>query len=291
MVGRGALPSGDPAERARDALGGGRGRGVAPRADGEEPVCRRIGGRGSTRRRPVRRVESGHPRRRRTGLSDAAEAVKPASPRYHRGAGEGLRPFDPQQTRAPADGAGQACDSSNWWQSNSWPVWPTRASRTAIRNRSTTETPRGSLGKPLAAASFGCFRLSNILERYRTIGDYPRVDFLANGPSPFGDGDAGTPVQRADQGAPRAGWRTRVAPPLATDGRTRIRQPVAPSRRGKWPISHSLARLADTVFGLTCMEIVTKQFEVSPRSVPRCRFVPRPSGSPSREGSEEGNRR
>ena len=36
-----------------------------------------------------------------------------------------------------------------------WPVWPTCASRTATPSRSTTETPRGSLGKPLAAASDG----------------------------------------------------------------------------------------------------------------------------------------
>ena len=42
---------------------------------------------------------------RRTGLSDAA-FVGEAAYRYNRGAGEGLRPFDPQQTRAPADGAG-----------------------------------------------------------------------------------------------------------------------------------------------------------------------------------------
>ena len=84
---------------------------------------------------------------------------------------------------------------------------------------------------------------------------------------------------------------TDVEPSVATGGRTRIRQPVAPSRRGKWPISHSLARLADTMFGLTFMEIVTNQFETPPRSVLRCRFVPRPIGSPGREGSEEGHLR
>ena len=81
-----------------------------------------------------------------------------------------------------------------------------------------------------------------------------------------------------------------VVPPLATAGRTRIRQSVASPRRGKWLISHSLAQLADTVFGFTCMEIVTKQFEVSPRSVPRCRCVPGGGGSPSGEDSIEGNR-
>ena len=48
------------------------------------------------------------PRLRRTGLSDAANANagEPAYPRYNRGAGEGLCPFDPQQTRAPVDCAG-----------------------------------------------------------------------------------------------------------------------------------------------------------------------------------------
>ena len=49
--------------------------------------------------------------------------------------------------------------------------------------------------------------------------------------------------------------------------------------------------LADTLFGLICMNIVTKQFEVAPRSVPRCRWVPSRGGSPSQEVSEEGNRR
>ena len=83
----------------------------------------------------------------------------------------------------------------------------------------------------------------------------------------------------------------RVAPSLATGGRTCIRQPVALPRRGKWPISYSLARLADTVFGFTCMKIVAKQFEVSPRSVPRGRCVRGRGRSPSQESPEEGNRR
>ena len=39
-------------------------------------------------------------------LSDATKVGKPAYPRYNRGAGEGLRPFDPQQNRAPLDCAG-----------------------------------------------------------------------------------------------------------------------------------------------------------------------------------------
>ena len=41
-----------------------------------------------------------------TGLSDATMVGKPAYPRYNRGTGEGLRPFDPQQPRAPVDCAG-----------------------------------------------------------------------------------------------------------------------------------------------------------------------------------------
>ena len=41
-----------------------------------------------------------------TGLSDAAKVGKPAYPGYNPGAGEGLRPFDPRQTRAPVDCAG-----------------------------------------------------------------------------------------------------------------------------------------------------------------------------------------
>ena len=41
-----------------------------------------------------------------TGLLDAAMAGKPAYPGYNPGAGEGLRPFDPQLARAPVDCAG-----------------------------------------------------------------------------------------------------------------------------------------------------------------------------------------
>ena len=62
----------------------------------------------------MRRVEPERPRLRRTGLSAALRARErerererePAYPRYNRGAGEGLRPFEPQQTRAPVDCAG-----------------------------------------------------------------------------------------------------------------------------------------------------------------------------------------
>ena len=42
------------------------------------------------------------------GLSDAAKVGKPAYPGYNPGAGEGLRPFDPQQTRAPVECAAGA---------------------------------------------------------------------------------------------------------------------------------------------------------------------------------------
>ena len=41
-----------------------------------------------------------------TGFSDARLVVQPAYPGYNPGAGEGLRPFDPQQARAPVDCAG-----------------------------------------------------------------------------------------------------------------------------------------------------------------------------------------
>ena len=93
VVGRGSLPPAGLAERARGALGRGRGRGVAPRADRGAPVCGRMAaacarvspsrdprGRVSTRRRPVRRVESGHPQRPPTGLADAAKGGEPAYP-------------------------------------------------------------------------------------------------------------------------------------------------------------------------------------------------------------------
>ena len=54
----------------------------------------------------MQRVEPTPPRLRRTGLSYASKAGEPAYPRYNRGAGEGLRPFEPEQTRAPVDCAG-----------------------------------------------------------------------------------------------------------------------------------------------------------------------------------------
>ena len=41
-----------------------------------------------------------------TGVFGAAKAGKPAYPGYNPGAGEGLRPFDPQLARAPVDCAG-----------------------------------------------------------------------------------------------------------------------------------------------------------------------------------------
>lgn len=43
--------------------------------------------------------------------------------------------------------------------------------------------------------------------------------------------------------------------------------------------------------GSRCMKSLTKQFEAALRSVLRCRCVPGRAGSPSQEGSEEGNRR
>ncbi|MXX36025.1 MAG: hypothetical protein F4Z50_14895 [Gemmatimonadetes bacterium] len=41
-----------------------------------------------------------------TGVLDARFVVQPAYPGYNPGAGEGLRPFDPQLARAPVDCAG-----------------------------------------------------------------------------------------------------------------------------------------------------------------------------------------
>ncbi len=41
-----------------------------------------------------------------TGVLDATKVVKPAYPRYNRGAGEGRCPFDPRQTRTPVDRGG-----------------------------------------------------------------------------------------------------------------------------------------------------------------------------------------
>jgi len=52
-----------------------------------------------------------------------------------------------------------------------------------------------------------------------------------------------------------------------------------------------LRALPTPLLGLTCMSVVTEQFEVSPRRVPRCQCVPARGGSQSQEGSEEGSRR
>ena len=41
-----------------------------------------------------------------TGLSETAKGGEPAYPGYNPGAGEGLRPFEPEQPRAPVDCAG-----------------------------------------------------------------------------------------------------------------------------------------------------------------------------------------
>ena len=62
-------------------------------------------GRVSTRRRPVRRVESGHPRRRRTGLSDACLGGEPADAVLNTAAWQGGRcaPLRPPACRADAD--------------------------------------------------------------------------------------------------------------------------------------------------------------------------------------------
>ena len=70
---------------------------TGPRGRGHPP------GPGSTSKTPMRRVESERPRLRRTGLSDAAKAGEPAYPVSYTGAGEGLRPFEPQETRAPVE--------------------------------------------------------------------------------------------------------------------------------------------------------------------------------------------
>ncbi len=55
---------------------------------------------------PTRRGESARLRLWRTGWSVALKAGEPAYPGYNPGAGEGLRPFDPQLARAPVDCAG-----------------------------------------------------------------------------------------------------------------------------------------------------------------------------------------
>ena len=51
----------------------------------------------------MQRVEPTPPRLRRTGLSYASKAGEPAYPRYNRGAGEGLRPFDSLRTDPRSD--------------------------------------------------------------------------------------------------------------------------------------------------------------------------------------------
>ena len=71
-----------------------------PRRRGHPP------GRVGASKRPTPRVGPDRPRLRRTGLSDAAKAGEPAYPGYNPGAGEGLRPFEPQETRAPVEFAG-----------------------------------------------------------------------------------------------------------------------------------------------------------------------------------------
>ena len=50
----------------------------------------------------VRRLPDAAPK----GLSDARFVIQPAYPGYNPGAGEGLRPFEPEQPRAPVDCAG-----------------------------------------------------------------------------------------------------------------------------------------------------------------------------------------
>ncbi len=57
----------------------------------------------STSKKPMRRVEPERPRLRRTGLSAAPKAGEAAYPVSYTGAGEGLRPFEPQETRAPVE--------------------------------------------------------------------------------------------------------------------------------------------------------------------------------------------
>ena len=63
-------------------------------------------GRVSTSKRPMRRVEPERPQLLCPGLLDTAKAGEPAYPGYNPWAGEGLRPFEPWQTRAPVDCAG-----------------------------------------------------------------------------------------------------------------------------------------------------------------------------------------
>lgn len=60
--------------------------------------------------------------------------------------------------------------------------WPTKR-RPGARRRS--KTVRGRSSASLATASSGCLTLSNILERYWTIGDSRSVDLFGGGSSAF----------------------------------------------------------------------------------------------------------
>lgn len=62
---------------------------------------------------------------------------------------------------------------------------PIRSPVQPIRSTGGCVPSRGVFDTPLAAPSLGYRTLSNILERYRTIGDFRRVDCLASGPSAF----------------------------------------------------------------------------------------------------------
>ena len=57
--------------------------------------------------------------------------------------------------------------------------------------------PMGALTKPLAATSSGFLTVSNVLERYRNVGNFLQVDALANTSSAFGQDDARAAVQNA----------------------------------------------------------------------------------------------
>ena len=56
---------------------------------------------------------------------------------------------------------------------------------------------KGALTKPLAATSSGFLTVSNVLERYRTIGNFLQVDAHADRSSAFGHDVAGRAVQNA----------------------------------------------------------------------------------------------
>ena len=55
--------------------------------------------------------------------------------------------------------------------------------------------PMGALTKSLAAASSGFLTSSNVLERYRTVGNFLQVDAHADRSSAFGHDVAGRAVQ------------------------------------------------------------------------------------------------